>query len=152
MKNNAVKTKYDACWESLNSRPVPQWFGEAKFGIFIHWGLYSVPAYTKNGEYAEWYAYQIKNPEHPAKAFHDKTYGENFKYNDFAGMFKAELFNADEWAKLFEKSVVRPEFSKKGRIEISEAALAQMVMHCVAEFDKNIRVKKITIKYGVNLK
>ncbi len=48
--------------------------------------------------------------------------------------------------KLFEKSVVRPEFSKKGRIEISEAALTQMVMHCVLEFDPQIRVKKITIK------
>lgn len=48
--------------------------------------------------------------------------------------------------KIFEKSVVRPEFSKKGRIEISEAALSQMVMHCVAEYDQEIRVKKLTIK------
>lgn len=48
--------------------------------------------------------------------------------------------------KLFEKSVVRPEFSKKGRVEISEAALSQMVMHCVGEFDKEIKVKKLTIK------
>ena len=52
--------------------------------------------------------------------------------------------------RMFEKSIVQPEFSKKGRIEISEAALAQMVMHCVAEFDKNIRVKKITIKSNKN--
>lgn len=49
-------------------------------------------------------------------------------------------------SKIYEKSVVRPEFSKKGRIEISEAALSQMVMHCVSEFDKQIRVKKLTIK------
>ena len=48
--------------------------------------------------------------------------------------------------KLFEKSVVRPEFSKKGRVEISEAALSQMVMHCVEEFDKEIKVKKLQIK------
>ena len=47
---------------------------------------------------------------------------------------------------LSEKSIVTPEFSKKGRIEISEAALSQMVMHCVSEFDKEIRVKKMTIK------
>ena len=49
-------------------------------------------------------------------------------------------------SKIFEKSVVRPEFSKKGRISISEAALSQMVMHCVNEFDKQIRVKKLLIK------
>lgn len=49
-------------------------------------------------------------------------------------------------SKIYEKSVVRPEFSKKGRIEISEAALSQMVMHCVSEFDRQIRVKKLTIK------
>ena len=60
--------KYEANWESLDKRPVPAWFEDAKFGIFIHWGIYSVPSYTNRGEYAEWYAYQIKNPEHPAKA------------------------------------------------------------------------------------
>ncbi len=48
--------------------------------------------------------------------------------------------------KVFEKSVVRPEFSKKGRISISEAALSQMVIHCVSEFDDKIRIKKLTIK------
>lgn len=48
--------------------------------------------------------------------------------------------------KLFEKSIVQPEFSKKGRIEISEAALTQMVMHCVSECDEAVRVKKMTIK------
>ena len=104
MKNGAVKMKYDACWESLNSRPVPQWFGEAKFGIFIHWGLYSVPAYTRNGEYAEWYMKQIENADHPTRIFHDRTYGKNFRYEDFVPMFKAELFDADKWADLFKKS------------------------------------------------
>lgn len=52
----------------------------------------------------------------------------------------------DSATKVFEKSVVRPEFSKKGRISISEAALSQMAMHCVSEFDVNIRVKKLSIK------
>ena len=96
--------KYEANWESLDKRPVPSWFEDAKFGIFIHWGIYSVPSYTGKGEYAEWYACQLDNPQHPSRIFHDKTYGPNFKYSDFAGMFKAELFNADEWAQLFEKS------------------------------------------------
>ena len=48
--------------------------------------------------------------------------------------------------KVYEKSVVRPEFSKKGRVSISEAALTQMVMHCVSEFDPEIKIKKLTIK------
>ncbi len=92
---------YENSWESLNSRPVPAWFGNAKFGIFIHWGLYSVPAYTRNGEYAEWYGMQIENPEHPARAFHNRVYGENAKYADFVKQFTAELFDADEWVELF---------------------------------------------------
>ncbi|MCQ2481394.1 MAG: alpha-L-fucosidase [Clostridia bacterium] len=95
---------YENNWESLNKRPVPQWFADAKFGIFIHWGLYSVPAFTKKGDYAEWYMKQLENSEHPSYAFHNKTYGESFKYEDFVSGFKAELFDADKWADLFKKS------------------------------------------------
>ena len=95
---------YENNWQSLNSRPVPKWFGEAKFGIFIHWGLYSVPAYTNRGEYAEWYMRQIENPDHPARKFHNRTYGEKFRYEDFVKGFTAELFDAGEWAKLFKRS------------------------------------------------
>ncbi len=96
--------QYQNNWESLNSRPVPAWFGEAKFGIFIHWGLYSVPAYTARGQYAEWYQKQIEQKDHPARIFHDKNYGDRFKYTDFANHFKAELFDADRWARLFKIS------------------------------------------------
>ena len=95
---------YENNWQSLNSRPVPKWFGDAKFGIFIHWGLYSVPAYTGRGEYAEWYMQQMRNPEHPSRKFHDKTYGPHVKYEDFVSGFKAELFDANAWAKLFQKA------------------------------------------------
>lgn len=96
--------KYESNWESLNSRPVPAWFGEAKFGIFIHWGLYSAPAYTKNGQYAEWYMRQLEEENHPARRFHDRVYGPNFRYEDFVKDFKAELFDANEWARLFQRS------------------------------------------------
>ena len=51
----AQEKVYQPTWESLDSRPVPSWFGNAKFGIFIHWGLYSVPAWSPKGTYAEWY-------------------------------------------------------------------------------------------------
>lgn len=95
---------YENNWKSLNARPVPSWFGEAKFGIFIHWGLYSVPSYTERGKYAEWYGKQIEEADSLARMFHDRVYGKNFRYADFVPMFKAELFDADEWAELFRDS------------------------------------------------
>ena len=95
---------YENNWQSLNSRPVPEWFNKAKFGIFIHWGIYSVPAYSARGEYSEWYMRQLNDPQHPSRIFHDKTYGPNFKYEDFVKDFKAELFDANEWAQLFKKA------------------------------------------------
>ncbi len=95
---------YENNWESLNSRPVPQWFADAKFGIFIHWGLYSVPAYTRKGDYAEWYRQQIADAGTEAAAFHKRVYGEKARYEDFVKDFTAELFDADRWAELFQAS------------------------------------------------
>ena len=96
--------KYENNWESLNSRPVPQWFSDAKFGIFIHWGLYSVPAFTARGQYAEWYRDQLNHPEHPARAFHDRVYGPGTTYEDLVSGFKAELFDAEHWADVISRS------------------------------------------------
>ncbi|MBQ9879879.1 MAG: alpha-L-fucosidase [Clostridia bacterium] len=96
--------KYGNDWQSLNSRPVPEWFADAKFGIFIHWGVYSVPAYTRRGDYAEWYMRQIEDPATEARKFHDRVYGKDFRYEDFAGMFKAELFDAGQWADIIRRS------------------------------------------------
>ena len=95
--------KYENNWASLNTRPVPQWFADAKFGIFIHWGIYSVPAYTKNGDYAEWYAKQLEGGSPEVKAFHERVYGRA-KYEDFVSGFKAELFDPDRWADLFQRA------------------------------------------------
>ena len=104
-----VIVKYENNWDSLNSRPVPQWFADAKFGIFIHWGLYSVPSFAPPKQYAEWYGWTLDCPEPndiqlQFRDFHKKTYGENFKYEDFVPMFTAEAFDAEEWADLFQKS------------------------------------------------
>ncbi len=82
---------------------MPRWFGDAKFGIFIHWGLYSVPAYTKNGDYAEWYAKQLEEGKPEVAAFHSRVYPGR-QYADFVSDFKAELFDADRWADLFQRS------------------------------------------------
>jgi len=101
-------------WKSLDTRPVPQWFEDSKFGIFIHWGVYSVPSWGPTGDsigvydkYAEWYWSKLVNPGKVQRyftEFHLKTYGPNFKYQDFAPMFKAELFNPEQWAELFKES------------------------------------------------
>ncbi len=101
---------YEANWESLDSRPVPKWFGDAKFGIFIHWGLYSVPAYSKKGGYAEWYGCYLELArregweDYPILKFHNRTYGKDFDYADFVKDFKAEMFDANEWVKLFQNA------------------------------------------------
>lgn len=96
---------YQPNWESINSRPVPAWFEDAKFGIFIHWGLYSVPAYTKREWYAEWYQYQLETQQAPEVVdFHRRVYGDTHKYADFVQEFKAELFDAAAWMKLFERA------------------------------------------------
>lgn len=92
-------------WKEFDNRPVPDWFKDAKFGIFITWGVYSVPSYAPKGNYAEWYQYwmQTKAFKGDVAAYHKKMYGDK-TYYQLAEDFKAELFNPDEWAQLFEKS------------------------------------------------
>ena len=100
---SAISQTYQPTWESLDKRPVPQWFGDSKFGIFIHWGVYSVPGWTTKGNYAEWYQNGLQGNDTARQAFHKKKFGD-LTYYQLADQFKAELFNPDEWAQLFEKS------------------------------------------------
>lgn len=105
---------YKPNWKSLDSRPTPVWFEDAKFGIFIHWGLYSVPSWgpTKDvgvyEKYAEWYWRSLIEPTRESHkqftAFHNRSYGENFKYQDFVKDFTCEMFEPDEWARIFVQS------------------------------------------------
>src|SRR3954452_10876303 len=93
---------YEPNWDSIDSRPTPEWWSDAKFGIFIHWGVYSVPAFAPKGEYAEWYWQRLRAPGNPdpnskdaqqrqeARAFHERVYGKDFQYPDFAPQFRAE--------------------------------------------------------------
>jgi alpha-L-fucosidase len=92
---------YQPTWESLDTRPVPQWFKDSKFGIFIHWGVYSVPAYSSKGNYSEWYQNGLMNGDSARIKYHKEKFGDR-TYYDLANDFKAELFQPDEWAKLFE--------------------------------------------------
>src|ERR1017187_268333 len=109
--------QYAPNWDSIDRRPVPGWFQDAKFGIFIHWGLYAVPSYAaagvpKEAQYAEWYWNSITQGQSlPANApggaawrFHQRVYGADFKYDHFAPMFRAELFDPNQWADTFKKS------------------------------------------------
>ena len=96
--------RFSETWESLNSREIPEWYDNAKLGIFIHWGIYSVPAYAPKGQYAEWYGWNAFNGQAGYEAHHKRVYGENFCYNDFAPMWKAEMFDAGKWAKLFKRA------------------------------------------------
>src|SRR5690606_33462146 len=93
-----------------DQRPTPEWFLDAKFGVFIHWGVYSVPAWGERGEYAEWYWHNIRSSSGDKAAWrevHDKTYGADFDYMDFAPRFTAELFDAEQWADRLVRAGVR---------------------------------------------
>ena len=108
---------YQPTWDSVDKRPTPAWFQDAKFGIFIHWGVYSVPAYAPvipgKLAYAEWYWHQMAegrdNPkangvETGTWAYHKKMYGSAYDYKNFAPQFHAELFDPDQWASILKDS------------------------------------------------
>ncbi len=92
---------FQADWDSLGRYQVPQWFKDAKFGIFIHWGVYSVPAFG-----SEWYSRNMYIQGSPEFEHHRKVYGDHkdFGYKDFIPMFKAEQFDPEAWVRLFEEA------------------------------------------------
>lgn len=113
ISNNLFAQNYQPNWESIDSRPVPEWFSDAKFGIFIHWGVFSVPAWGPTNaavydKYAEWYWYKLMEPSSKVNSnfveFHNRTYGEDFKYQDFVKDFTCEMFEPADWAKVFKAS------------------------------------------------
>lgn len=88
-------------WDSLSTVQIPAWFPRAKFGIFVHWGLYSIAAHNN-----EWYSKNMYVQGKEEWEYHRKTYGPHteFGYKDFIPLFKAERFDPDEWAALFAQS------------------------------------------------
>ena len=92
---------YKPEWDSLMEAPVPDWFRRQRLGIFIHWGIYSVPANSN-----EWYSRNMYIKGTPAYEHHIKTYGpqKDFGYKDFIPMFKAEQFDPKEWISLFKQA------------------------------------------------
>jgi alpha-L-fucosidase len=116
--------KYKPTWDSIDSHTVPQWFQDAKFGIFIHWGLYSVPAWAPpsgelgkidwntwftNNAYAEWYLNSLRIEGSPTYKHHIETYGKDFDYYRFTETFDkgTQSWRPDDWAALFKKTGAR---------------------------------------------
>ena len=91
-------------WASLSAYAVPAWYAQAKFGIFIHWGLYSVPAFG-----SEWYSRNMYLPSSREFQHHREVYGDqkDFGYKDFIPLFKAERFDPEAWADLFSQAGAR---------------------------------------------
>ncbi len=116
--------RYEPTLESLSRHPVPGWFQDAKLGIFIHWGPYSIPAfaprmgsitelrkkypdsYRKYMPYSEWYWNTMQLEDSPTAEFHRTTYGENYSYQNFGAAFNESLkdWDPEAWADLFARS------------------------------------------------
>jgi alpha-L-fucosidase len=95
------KAPFHPDWNSLAAYRAPDWFRDAKFGIFLHWGVYSVPAFAN-----EWYSRNMYIPTNTAYKHHVETYGppDKFGYKDFIPMFRAEHFDANAWVDLFQRA------------------------------------------------
>lgn len=92
--------RYTPDWPSVDSRPLPEWFDQAKFGVFVHWGVYSVPAWG-----SEWFWWHWKGEGAPAyKRFMNDNYPPGFSYADFGPQFTAHFFDPEQWADLFQAS------------------------------------------------
>ena len=101
---NRQQSKFEPTWESLRQYQVPDWYRNGKFGIFIHWGVYSVPAFGN-----EWYARNMYLKGSPEFEHHVKTYGpqSTFGYKDFIPHLTGEKFNAEQWVQLFKEAGAR---------------------------------------------
>ena len=105
-RSSSRHQKYEPKWESLTQHPDPQWFEDAKFGIYWHWGPYAVPAFGHEW-YPRWmYMPGIQRENDDFFAYHQTHYGHQskFGYKDFIPMFTAEKFDAEEWADLMVKA------------------------------------------------
>ena len=97
----AKAARYEPNWESLQQYTAGDWFLDAKYGIFIHWGLYAVPAFGN-----EWYPRRMYIPSDVCYKRHRKKWGKQseFGYKDFIPLFKAENWDPAAWVDLFQKA------------------------------------------------
>lgn len=94
--------RYTENWTSLDARPLPSWYDEAKVGIFIHWGVFSVPGFTSEWFWWHWQGQQP--PDQKCVSYMSKNYPPGFSYPEFAPQFHAQFFDPGEWADIFKAS------------------------------------------------
>ena len=106
--SKAEKT-YSPSWESLQKHPMPEWLKDDKFGIYMHWGVYSVGAYRSEWYPHHMYAHDPESSSHDVYLYHKEKFGDPRKvgYKDLIPMFTAEHFDSDAWADLFKKAGAR---------------------------------------------
>ena len=97
-----ASVKYQPNWDSLDKRPLPQWYDDAKFGIFIHWGVFSVPSFGDEWFWNYWHSGNQKYVD-----FMKNNFRPGFTYQDFAAQFTAEFYDANQWADIFKASGAR---------------------------------------------
>lgn len=108
-------SSYQPTWDSLDQRPLPQWYDESKFGVFMHFGVFSVPAVI-----SEWFVWYWRNATDPeAVRFMQDNFKPNFSYSDFAPMLTAEFFNATAYAELVRKAGARWGLGKTKYLQFS---------------------------------
>lgn len=97
---------FEPTWDSLKRYEAPEWFRDAKFGIYAHWGVYSATGGSRN---TDWYSRNMYDPQHRNYADHLRNHGpvDEFGYKDLVPLFTGEKFNADEWVDLYVQSGAR---------------------------------------------
>ncbi|OEU19383.1 Alpha_L_fucos-domain-containing protein, partial [Fragilariopsis cylindrus CCMP1102] len=91
-------------WESLDKREIPKWFGSGKVGIFIHWGVFSVPAFKSEWFWYNWQQGGAKHHQQEYIDFVDRTEKKGFAYSEYASRFDATFYEPDYWAEIFAQS------------------------------------------------
>lgn len=94
--------RYTADWTSLDARPLPSWYDQAKVGIFVHWGVFSVPGF--GSEWFWWHWQGQQPPDQKCVSYMSKNYPPGFSYPEFAPQFHAQFFNPEDWADIFKAS------------------------------------------------
>lgn len=139
--------EYKDNWQSLSQFKTPSWYKKGRFGIFIHWGVYSVPAYGN-----EWYPRRMYDKADPVRWHHVKTYGENFEYRQFIDMFNPDKFNADEWVKIFKEAGakhVMPVCEHHDGIKMYNSELNRWNMMTLKGRDYSDEIKKACERNGL---
>lgn len=95
---------YEPTWESLDTRPLPRWYDDAKIGIFVHWGVFSVPSFESEWFWYNWRNGHAKHHQQDYIDFVDKTEKPGFAYADYAHRFDAVFYDPDDWAETFAQS------------------------------------------------